>query len=145
MNKSTYNDVFFLNSFFFSVLHPPLIRIIELCHESPVIVYFAFVTEFYVIFYYRCIKYDSSIRQFSSLAALREFWLYTRLPSLLPNRDRILSVLLPRKATPSLFLIGGLLCRLGFYVVVYVSISHSWYCFDIEVTGKEKSNKYCNC
>ena len=42
--------IFFLNSLFFSVLQPPLIRIIELCHESPVIVYFAFVTEFYVIF-----------------------------------------------------------------------------------------------
>ena len=54
---------FFLNSSLFSVLQSPLIRIVELCHESPVIVYFACVTEFYVIFYYRCIflllKYDS--------------------------------------------------------------------------------------
>ena len=41
---------FFLNSLLFSVVQPPLIRIIELCHESPVIVYFAFVTEFHVIF-----------------------------------------------------------------------------------------------
>ena len=68
---------FFINSLFFSVLQPPLIRIIELCHESSVIVYFAFVTEFYVIFYYRFIflpsKYDSSISWFSLLAALREF------------------------------------------------------------------------
>ena len=46
---------FVLNSLFFSVFQPPPIRIIELCHESPFIVYFAFVTEFYVIFYYRCI------------------------------------------------------------------------------------------
>ena len=61
---------FFLNSLFFSVLQPPLIRIIELCHESPVIVYFPFVTEFYAIFYYKWIflpsKYNFFINRFST-------------------------------------------------------------------------------
>ena len=41
------------------MLQPPLIRIIELCHESPVIVYFAIVTEFYVITVYENIETDN--------------------------------------------------------------------------------------
>ena len=48
---------------FFSVLQPPLIRIIELCHESPVIVYFAFVTEFYVITVYENIETDNDFEE----------------------------------------------------------------------------------
>ena len=56
--------IFFLNSLFFSVLQPPLIRIIELCHESPITVYFAFVTEFYVITVYENIETDNDFDEF---------------------------------------------------------------------------------